>query len=218
MTFLSIRSFFMTAVLLGGGTLFSVAMAAKSDLKDLNEFVANLQTFSASFEQTQPDEGMFQQNRSKGYFVMARPGKLRWVYQSPEPQQIIADGVNVWIFDEDLDQATVRSLASVESDFPMSWLIYDEPLNKRFTLIAGEVKNGVSWYNLVPKKGTFFQSLEVAIANGQMVQIWMYQNADNVTKVAFKDIAQNESIENRNFRFSAPNGVDVIGQPLPLAQ
>uniref|UniRef100_Q31HL2 Outer-membrane lipoprotein carrier protein n=1 Tax=Hydrogenovibrio crunogenus (strain DSM 25203 / XCL-2) TaxID=317025 RepID=Q31HL2_HYDCU len=198
--------------------LASPVLSSASDrakLSDLNAFVANLNTFSAKFEQTQPDESLFAMNRSTGYFSMKRPGQLLWVYEKPEPQKIISDGRNVWVYDVDLDQATVRALANVEADFPLSWLLYKEPLSERFNIIPGSIKDGVSWYNLTPKEGTFFQSLEVAIADGKMVQIWMYQNADNVTKVVFNDIRQNQPVRDQQFDFQPPKGVDVIGQALP---
>jgi len=43
----------------------------------------------------------------------------------------------------------------------------------------------------------------------------MYQNADNVTKVTFNDIRQNQPVDLQQFEFTPPKGVDVIGQPLP---
>ena len=191
------------------------ALSAKADLADLNQFVQNLQTYSARFDQVQPDETLFQQNRSSGYFVMQRPGQLRWVYETPEPQKIVSDGQNVWVYDEDLDQVTVQALDQVEVDLPLSWLIYQQPLSERFDILVGDLKGGVSWYNLKPKQNTFFQSLEVAIKEGELVQIWMYQNIDNVTKVTFHHIAQNEPVESEQFQFIPPKGVDVIGQMAP---
>lgn len=191
------------------------ALSAKADLADLNQFVENLQTYSARFDQIQPDEALFQQNRSSGYFVMQRPGQLRWVYETSEPQQIVSDGQNVWVYDEELDQVTVQALDQVEADFPLSWLIYQQPLSERFDILVGDLKSGVSWYNLKPKQGTFFQSLEVAIKDGKLVQIWMYQNIDNVTKITFHHIAQNEPVESEQFQFIPPKGVDVIGQMAP---
>jgi outer membrane lipoprotein carrier protein len=191
-----------------------MALAGKAQVVDLNRFVSNLETFSASFEQTQPEENLFEMNRSKGYFVMQRPGQLLWVYEKPDPQKIISDGRNVWVYDVELDQATVRPLSSVEADFPLSWLLYKEPLSERFNIIPGDVRNGESWFNLTPKDGTFFQSLDVAIADGKMTQIWMYQSTDNITKVKFNHIRQNQSVNTSDFHFTPPKGVDVIGQPV----
>ena len=38
---------------------------------------------------------------SSGLLYLSRPGKFRWVYMNPEPQEIVSDGKNVWIYDED---------------------------------------------------------------------------------------------------------------------
>lgn len=189
-----------------------IVQAERAKLSTLTDFVKSFSSFRANFQQSQPDESMFTMNRATGYVVIERPGKLFWVYQSPEHQEIIADGVDLWIYDADIDQATVRTLASVQTDFPMSWLLYNEPVEKNFDVIVGQKKNGVSWFNLEPKDATFFQSLEVAIGDGKLQQIWMYQGADNVTKVAFEDIEMNADIPASKFQFIPPKGVDVIGQ------
>ncbi|WP_245546812.1 outer membrane lipoprotein chaperone LolA [Hydrogenovibrio halophilus] len=186
--------------------------AERADIAHLDAFLDSLETYQADFVQTQPDESTFSQNRSEGHFVLERPGLLKWVYQSPTSQTIVVDGQNVWIWDQDLDQVTVQNLNELERDFPLSWLLYDAPLTERFTIIAGSVKDGVHWFNLQPREGTFFQSLEVALdENGRLVQLWMYQSSDNITKVRFENIQQNAPVAMDQFRFQPPKGVDVIG-------
>lgn len=188
------------------------AQAPKSTLKTLHDYLNHLQTFQANFVQTQPDEELFQLNKSIGYVVLQRPGKLMWVYQKPEHQEIISDSLNLWVYEPEIDQVTVRPLTSVQSDFPLRWLIYSEKIEDNFNIIPERVNKGISWYNLVPKDNTFFQSLEVGIANNQLVQLWMYQSPDNVTKVVFSDIRQNQKIADNQFDFEPPQGVDVVGQ------
>lgn len=206
------KSVFSSLVLSSLLALSTSAQAKTASLDALNQFVDNLHSYSADFSQIQPDETLYQDNRSNGRFALKRPGKLVWVYQNPEPQEIVADGTNVWIYEEDIDQVSVHSLDSIQSDLPMSWLLYEEPISKRFDVIPGEVRDGVSWYNLVPKEGTFFQSIELALADGKMVQIWMYQSEDNVVKVAFENIRMNQAVNEKQFEFHAPKGVDVVGQ------
>ncbi len=188
--------------------------AADANINTLRDFVKNFTTFSASFVQTQPDESTFSANESKGYMGIERPGKLYWVYQTPEPQEIVTDGVDLWIYESELDQATVRPLASVENDFPMRWLLYNEPVEKNFDVITGQEYGGISWFNLIPKDNTFFQSLEVAIKGNELVQIWMYQGQDNVTKVIFHNSQTDTDIADSKFNFVPKKGIDVIGTPL----
>jgi outer membrane lipoprotein carrier protein len=186
----------------------------KANIEELRKFVQNFSSFRANFVQTQPDESTFSANQSRGYMAIEKPGRLFWVYQQPEHQEIVTDATNLWIYEEELDQATVRPLASVQADFPMRWLLFDESVEQNFEVIAGQKTHGISWFNLVPKNNTFFQSIDVAIKGNELLQIWMYQDADNVTKVFFRDIEVNPKLAESQFTFVPPRGVDVIGEPV----
>ncbi|WP_024850806.1 outer membrane lipoprotein chaperone LolA [Hydrogenovibrio kuenenii] len=188
------------------------AEVPKSKIETLHHFLENLHTFKANFVQTQPDEELFQLNKSTGYVVLSRPGKLIWVYKKPDRQEIITDSLNLWVYEPDIDQVTVRPLTSVQTDFPLRWLLYNDRIESNFNIQPESIRGGVSWYNLTPKDSTFFQSLEVAIKGDQLQQIWMYQSMDNVTKVKFTDIQQNPTIASNQFDFKPPEGVDVVGQ------
>lgn len=180
----------------------------------LQDYVNNLKTFSADFEQIQPDEALYALNKSFGYFELNRPGQLVWKYEKPEAQKIVVDGVNLWVFDEDLDQVTVRPIEDVKNDIPLSWLLYSEKIESKFTVIEVGERDGLEWFNLSPKKATYFQSIEVGMKDGEMAEVWMYQSMDNITKVRFKKIESNHVIPLKNFKFDLPEGVDLVGEPL----
>lgn len=197
-----------------GMLLFSNANAATKAGTELQTYVNNLKTYEAKFVQTQPDETLFTLNTSTGYFKLDRPGKLLWQYYTPEEQKILVDGPNLWVYDTDLDQVTVRPIDDVKAELPLSWLLYKEPIEDKFTIIENKTANGMTWFNLTPKQATYFQSIEVAIKDGEMQSVWMYQAADNVTKVRFTDIKSNQVIPYENFNFKLPEGADLIGTPL----
>lgn len=203
-----IAGFFMMALCLS----LPVNAASKTG-KPLQDFVNQLKTFSADFEQIQPEEELFENNAAYGSFKLKRPGRLQWIYTRPDPQDILIDGVNLWVFDRDLDQVTVRDVADIQNDLPLSWLLFDEPIEKRYDIIYGGLNNGMEWFNLRPKEATYFESLDVAMQDGKMVEVHMYQSADNITQVRFKNIEVNGEIPEHNFQFQIPPDVDVIGQP-----
>jgi outer membrane lipoprotein carrier protein len=180
----------------------------------LQEYVNNLKTFSADFEQIQPDESVYALNKAEGSFQLNRPGQLVWKYDTPIPQKIVIDGVNLWVFDEDLDQVTVRPIEDIKGDIPLSWILYDENIEDKFTILDAGHRNGMDWYNLVPKRATYFQSIEVGMKAGEMSEVWMYQSADNITKVHFYNIESNHVIPLKNFQFNVPEGVDLVGEAL----
>ncbi len=180
----------------------------------LQAYVNNLKTFSADFEQIQPDETVFAINKSAGHFQLNRPGQLVWQYTMPTPQKIVIDGVNLWVFDEDLDQVTVRPIEDIKGDIPLSWILYSENIEDKFTILDAGHRNGMDWYNLTPKNSTYFQSIEVGMKEGEMAEVWMYQTADNITKVRFYNIESNLVIPLKNFQFHVPEGVDLVGEAL----
>jgi outer membrane lipoprotein carrier protein len=180
---------------------------------DLQVYVNQLQTFKADFVQTQPDEEVFSLNTSIGHFELNRPGQLVWEYFSPEEQKIVVDGPNLWVYDMDLDQVSVRPIDDVKAELPLSWLLYKEPIQDKFMIIESGDKNGIQWFNLTPKQATYFQSIEVGMKDGEMQQVWMYQSADNITKVRFSNIQSNQVIPYKNFQFQVPEGADLVGKP-----
>ena len=194
------------------GLLLSLSNSVYAE-NALQTYVNSLKTFSADFEQIRPDEALFELNKSFGHFELNRPGKLVWEYLKPEPQKIVVDGVNLWVFDKDLDQVTVRPIADIKGDIPLSWLLYSEQIESKFTIIDVGQRGGKHWYNLTPKKATYFQSIEVGMLKGEMVDVWMYQGPDNVIKVSFKNIKSNLVIPLKAFQFQLPEGVDLIGEP-----
>ena len=46
--------------------------------------------------------------QSTGTFGIARLGKFRFVYEKPYKQTIVSDGTTVWLYDEDLNQVTIK--------------------------------------------------------------------------------------------------------------
>ena len=194
-------------------SLSFAVLASNAKITPLQDFVNQLKTFSADFEQIQPEEELMRLNLSEGSILLKRPGKLVWQYTKPDPQKIVIDGKNLWVYDTDLDQVTVRAVSEIQNDLPLSWLLFQEPIETKYRIIYGGLLKGVEWFNLAPKENTFFQSLDVGMRDGLMVEVHMYQNADNVTKVKFKNIKINSALSDEQFEFSAPKGVDVIGQP-----
>ena len=198
-----------SVLMAGFGVLFSAQVLADNALQT---YVNQLKTFSANFEQIQPDEARFQLNEANGYFKLERPGKLEWVYKKPDSQRIVVDGTNLWVQDDDLEQVTVRPINDIKADIPLSWLLYDERIESRFDIIKSGNGNGIQWFNLTPKQATYFQSIEIGLQNGQMKEVWMYQSADNITKVRFKDIQENQPIAAAEFKLTVPPNYDLVGQ------
>ncbi len=186
---------------------------AESVQHPLQAYVNQLKTFSASFKQVTPESELFESPVKSGVFELHRPGQLVWEYQKPMGQKILIDGENLWVYDQDLEQLTIRPLSDVQADIPLSWLLFDEKIEERFDILSAGSRNGAQWYNLQPKDATYFQSIEVGLKDNQMVEVWMYAGPDEITKVTFSNIASNKALSPGAFRLQVPDSTDVIGQP-----
>lgn len=211
----------ISAGIFGGGSAVFAAetiQVTKANSSDdiahpLQAYVNKLKTFSAQFEQITPESDLYRSPSKTGVFELHRPGHLVWEYQQPEQQTILIDGVDLWVYDQDLDQLTIRPLEEIQADIPISWLLFDEKIEQRFDILTAGQRNGADWYNLQPKEATYFQSVEVAIKDGQMTEVWMYAGPDDITKVTFSAIQTNQPLSADSFKLKVPEGTDVIGRP-----
>lgn len=86
----------------------------RASLDAINTYFNSITTIEGKFVQTGPDGG-----QTTGYFVIDRPGKLRFRYYPPAQLDIIADGKTVAIDDKKLQEQTLVLL----SETPLRFLV-----------------------------------------------------------------------------------------------
>jgi len=76
--------------------------------------MAEVNAFSARFEQTLYDADGDTLQTSSGTVVLERPARFRWEYAASDSdasgQVLVADGERVWLYDPDLEQVTVNRI------------------------------------------------------------------------------------------------------------
>lgn len=92
------------------------AGGSPEDIQQLRDLLQPITSLSAQFKQQITDADGFEIQASEGLFQIAQPNKLRWVVAQPMPQQVISDGVTLWLFDPDLEQVVIQPFdANIES-------------------------------------------------------------------------------------------------------
>ncbi len=202
--------------LLSGLLSAPVAVLAEVDGQRLiNEFVQSVHTMSGRFEQRLVDANDREVETASGTFEIRRPGQLRWLYEQPYEQVLVADGQNVWSYDVDLAQVTVKPQAEVLSSTPALLLGGSRHVLDDFTYDGSFEDRGTEWVRLLPKDpGSNFDSVELGFDNGTLTRMIFGDNLDQTTLVAFFDVVLNAQIDPDRFRFVPPDGVDVVGKPL----
>lgn len=190
----------------------AVAHAQGNGVEKLNQFVNKVQTFEAHFQQTVlgPDGNVIEQ--AEGEFQLERPGKFRWDYQQPYPQQIVADGERIWFYDVDLEQVTVKSQQEALADTPATLLSGDIVPEDKYDIQSLPSNDGLQWVQLMPKEqDSNFQAVTLAFDGNTLNQMVMRDSFDQRTRLSFSQVRENPEFNNDTFAFTPPAGIDVVG-------
>jgi outer membrane lipoprotein carrier protein len=181
----------------------------------LDDFIQNVQTMRGRFEQSLVDANDNVVESASGSFEIRRPGQLRWLYEQPYEQVLVADGLNVWSYDIDLAQVTVKPQAEVLSSTPALLLGGSERVLDDFTYGGSFEERGTDWVRLLPRDpDSNFDSVELGFNNGTLTRMIFEDNLDQTTLVAMHDVVLNEPFAAEHFRFVPPKDVDVVGKAL----
>lgn len=181
----------------------------------LERLSRSLERFSARFVQTSYDADSRPLATSRGEMALARPGRFYWRVQTPEPQEIVADGRHVWVYDIPLDQVTVTALDERLSGSPLLLLTTDTPLAETFEVTALGAADGLDWLELLPREGdSDFEAVYLGLGQGEQGTLAAMELRDGfgrATQLRFEDVDTDPPDLAARFRFDPPPGVDVIG-------
>ena len=192
-------------------------LATQSGSEHLQVFLSQLQTLQADFQQVLLDEKGEAQDETSGQVYLSRPGRFRWDYKLPHPQVIVADGDRVWLHDVELSQVTVRAQATALADTPAALLSSVAPVEDSFKITeSGEREDGSVWLLLTPlagdagSTGNFDGILVGFSAEGELQAMELKDSFGQTTRIRFSAIERNPELDDELFRFTPPQGVDVI--------
>ena len=177
----------------------------------LKSFFNEVKTIQASFSQVVVDDSGEELEQQHGIFYLSRPGKFRWDYVG-SGQQIIADGKNIYMYDADLEQVTIRSMQNALNQVPSMLLVNDGlEIDQHFTITNLPPENNIEWVLLEPKQDEAgYEQLKIAFSNNQLFAIHLLDALGNDTRLQLKEVKQNTKLSSSLFRFNVPDGVDVL--------
>jgi outer membrane lipoprotein carrier protein len=189
-----------------------VAAAKKPAGDSLHRFFSQVQNYTAQFNQVVLDEALNTIQESSGTLWIERPNRFRWDYDVPFKQQIVADGKKIWVYDQELQQVTVRALTGGLGDTPAVLLAGRGKLDDNFTVKRIGVQGDLEWMQLQPKrKDGGFEDIRIGFEQGRIRILEMVDGFGNTTRVTLRAGKENTKIDTAMFDFKAPKGVDVIG-------
>ncbi|HHJ15553.1 MAG TPA: outer membrane lipoprotein chaperone LolA [Gammaproteobacteria bacterium] len=192
-------------------------LAAQAGSDNLvGRYFADLRSFHAQFVQTVVDSNGEQVQDSKGEVWIEKPGRFRWDYRTPYRQLIVADGKRLWTWDEDLEQATVKTIDEALSSTPAMLLSGFRPLSEVMTWKPLENEDSMQWFSLSPRQAdAAVESVRMAFAGGNLSIIEVVDDFGNRTRIVFSDTRRNQPVDPGLFELKLPPGTDIIGAEEP---
>jgi len=198
----------LLTVSLWGNALYAESEAASSLIKHLSQ----ISSLEAVFSQVLTDRDGRVLQQSEGEIKMQKPGKFFWQVAPPYEQLIVSNGNKLWVYDADLEQATIHSKSDLKNtpaeilsgDFSSITSAYDT------RELAVKSKNKVRRFELHPKAGGDFVAMAFEFKKDKLSSFSIQDKLGQTTHVDFKKQRLNKAINVSIFNFIPPEGTDVI--------
>jgi len=207
-------SLLLTALALQASTAW-----AATDSTLLDRYLTGLQSLRASFTQTLADSHGKELDRARGTLLVLRPGKFRWELDGADEaggQLMVADGRNVWFFDRDLEQVTVKPADAALSATPAMLLSGTADVRENFTLMDAGKREGLDWLLVEPKRSEAdFRSALLGFApSGALQRMIVEDKLGQTATLLFEQSQRNARVSPEEVSFTPPKNADVIGTPV----
>jgi len=208
--------FLMASLLLSLAT--PAALAADTAL---DRYLAGLTSLRADFTQTLTDSRGRRLESVQGTLAVLRPGRSRWDVRpvdagSPDSGQLmVADGRNVWFYDRDLEQVTVRPAGDALTATPAMLLSGAGDLRASFEVAAAPRSQGLDWVRVRPRRtDAEFREARLGFEGVELRRMELDDRLGQKAVLIFTGGRRNTPVEAAELRFTPPPGVDVIGKPV----
>lgn len=194
------------------GFIFTTAHADDS-AQTLSRLLDTTESMQASFKESVMNKKGRAISQAEGKMSLKRPGKFRWEVTAPNAQLIVTNGKKLWVYDRDLEQVTVHSLANDSSEAPAFLLSHSGTSVTDKFQVKIKQDAGLQWFLLTPKdSNSMFTLIELGFANQEIKKMQLRDHLGNVTEIDFSRINLNENLADNLFLFTAPKGVDVLDE------
>lgn len=198
------------ALLLASLAVVQDGYAAGADL--IKNFVAEVRGLKAEFVQTVLDSSGKPVSQSMGTFQFSRPGKFRWTYTKPYDQLIVGDGAKVWVYDQELNQVSVKALGDALGSSPAALLAGSNDLDRAYTFVQLQKRDGLEWVEATPTDpDSQFEKMRLGFRKSNPETMQLYDRLGQVTTIKFTRLERNPKAAPDLFRFTPPPGADVVG-------
>jgi len=193
-------------------TTLAFQASAQTSAERVNKALKSLDSITADFKQTVISDEQKVVQQSMGTVAIQRPRKFSWIYKDPYEQQIVADGKELWVYDVDLEQVTVKPMSSSLASAPIMVLMDNQDVATEFIVNDIGQRKYLFWIELEPKnKDTEYNRVYLGLENEQIKAMELRDNFGQSTRIVFENMRRDVIHDPDTFKFVPPKGVDVFG-------
>ncbi len=191
--------------------ILSCSHVFAADTDPLNRFLDKLDTLQSNFVQTLLDENGSELETTVGTLYLKQPGQFHWAYREPYVQKIISDGEVLWIYDEDLEQVTIRAMGDTLEQTPASIILGESDLSKHFVKVSLGNIEGYDWIELTPRDlEAEYNNIRIGFDDNKLGMMIIDDNLGQTTRIDFTEVSKNKTLDDELFTLVVPDYVDVI--------
>ena len=174
------------------------------------DFIKKMHSFSTSFMQNTYDENGLLVTTSKGSLVYKKESKYILEYKTPNKIKFISDGQLITIYDQDLEQAIIRSTKNDTNNNIVDIFTNERLIKDKFELKIF-FKNNESHINFSPiDKDIKNKAFLLVVKDNMIKSITFVNDFDQSVIMNFNDFKINVSILDSQFKIDIPDSFDVI--------
>ena len=149
---------------------------------------------------------------ARGSVVLAKPGRMRWTYEAPEPSLVVSDGVTLWIYDPAFQEAQRLPVSpGYLSGAAIQFLLGEGDIFRDFHVVAIACGEASAELELVPREPATYEKIAVKVdaASGDITGTRLVDLLGTVIEVELSELRINQSPPASLFGFEPPQGVRV---------
>lgn len=228
--------------------LDDVVAALETPFKSQTKGSEQIHDFSAKFYQesliasigrTQQGEGTVQFKFEAAAAQETPLTKFFWEYSKPSVQEIISDGLTMWVYlpeNRQVIESDISQITAQQGENPVTFLSGLGNLSRDFSIHWGappQVETGDYRLSLKPLKDSqLIQQIEVVVSE-KAINSWLkkHKTGDifpllstlvtdangNRTAIEFQEVQVNQKLKDQLFYFERPEGVELIDPAKQMA-
>jgi outer membrane lipoprotein carrier protein len=152
---------------------------------------------------------------ASGRLMVKQPGKMRWEYLVPEPQTIITDGTDLWVYRPEDNQVMVGKAPALFGEGKGAGFLSNIKMVRNNFQISLEKGESPTLYRvkLVPNQSSadlMEIHLDINKESYDLVGITTYNVYGDETRIQLKNFNFSDVPPEGRFRFDIPEGADVV--------